>query len=121
MKSSNTSSTTSSHLASSLSTLLTHTITGSLSANAFLRTNLVCGITPSKASTTKIAPLTILRTRSTSPPKSACPGVSIMLILVFLYVTAVFFERIVMPLSLSRSLESITLSATSSLSRKIPL
>ena len=36
----------------------------------------------SKASTTRTTPLTILRTRSTSPPKSACPGVSMILILV---------------------------------------
>ena len=42
----------------------------------------VCGIAPSYASTTRITPLTIFSTRSTSPPKSACPGVSIMLIFV---------------------------------------
>ena len=80
-KSSSTSSTTSSLLASGLSILLTHTITGSLSSSAFLKTNLVWGIGPSNASTKRITPLTILSTRSTSPPKSACPGVSIILIL----------------------------------------
>ena len=41
-------------------------------------------LAPSKASTTRITPFTIFRTRSTSPPKSACPGVSMMLILVSL-------------------------------------
>ena len=39
---------------------------------------------PSNASTTRTTPFTILRTRSTSPPKSACPGVSMRLILVSL-------------------------------------
>ena len=42
------------------------------------------GIGPSKASTTRITPFTIFRTRSTSPPKSAWPGVSMMLIFVSL-------------------------------------
>ena len=46
------------------------------SSSAFFNTNLVWGIGPSKASTTRITPFTILRTRSTSPPKSAWPGVS---------------------------------------------
>ena len=39
------------------------------------------GIGPSNASTSSSTPLTILSTRSTSPPKSAWPGVSTMLIL----------------------------------------
>ncbi len=42
-------------------------------------TKRVCGIGPSKASTTKSTESTIESTRSTSPPKSACPGVSTML------------------------------------------
>ena len=70
--------------ASGRSILLIHTITGSFSARAFFKTNLVCGMAPSKASTRRTTPLTILRTRSTSPPKSACPGVSMILIFVFL-------------------------------------
>ena len=84
IRSSNTSSITSSGLASGLSILLTQQITGRSSSNAFIRTNLVCGIAPSNASTTRITPFTILRTRSTSPPKSAWPGVSMILIFVSL-------------------------------------
>ena len=121
MKSSKISSITSSGLASGLSILLIHTITERFISRAFCNTNLVWGITPSNASTTRITPLTILSTRSTSPPKSAWLGVSIMLILVSLYVIAVFLERIVIPLSLSISLESITRSATSWLALKVPL
>ena len=64
-----------------LSTLFT-TITGfRSSANAFDNTKRVCGIQPSNASTSKSTPSTISRPRSTSPPKSACPGVSIIFIL----------------------------------------
>ena len=121
MKSSKTSSTTSVGLAPGLSTLFTTTIGTRLSAKALLKTNLVCGIGPSKASTTSITPSTILSTRSTSPPKSACPGVSTIFIFISLYFTAVFFDRIVIPLSFSISFESITLSATCSFSLKVPL
>ena len=81
MNKSKTSSTTSSHLASGLSILFIQIIVGNLSSNAFLNTNFVWGIGPSNASTTKITPFAIFKTRSTSPPKSACPGVSITLIL----------------------------------------
>ena len=45
------------------------------------RTNLVWGIVPSKLSTRSSTPFTIFNIRSTSPEKSACPGVSTMLIL----------------------------------------
>ena len=84
IRSSRTSSITSSGRASGRSILLIHTITCRSSSSAFFRTNLVCGIAPSNASTTRITPSTIFRTRSTSPPKSAWPGVSMMLILVSL-------------------------------------
>lgn len=47
---------------------------------------------------------------STSPPKSACPGVSIMFTIVAPRLTAVFLARIVIPFSRSRSIESITRS-----------
>ena len=60
------------------------------------------------------------RIRSTSPPKSACPGVSTMLILVPRHSTAVFLERIVMPRSRSSGLESRTRSPTTWPSRKTP-
>ncbi len=58
--------------------------------------------------------------RSTSPPKSAWPGVSTMLIFVPWWRTAVFLARIVMPFSRSRSIESMTRSATSWFSRNEP-
>ena len=60
-------------------------------------------------------------TRSTSPPKSAWPGVSKMLIFTPSCITAVFLDRIVIPRSRSRSLESITRSSTCSFARKTPL
>ena len=59
-------------------------------------------------------------TRSTSPPKSAWPGVSTMLMRVPFQVTAVHFDRMVMPRSRSRSFESIARSATTSPVRKVP-
>src|SRR5262245_7012835 len=59
--------------------------------------------------------------RSTSPPKSACPGVSTMLICTPSQRTVVFFARMVMPRSRSRALESSTRSATCSLARKTPV
>ena len=55
----------------SLSTLLTTTIGFSPSSIALPKTKRVCGIGPSKASTSKSTPSAIFRTRSTSPPKSA--------------------------------------------------
>ena len=63
-------------LASGLSTLLIKTIGRRPRPSALPTTNLVCGIGPSAASTNTTTPSTILRIRSTSPPKSACPGVS---------------------------------------------
>ena len=71
--------TTSLGRASGLSTLLTQTIGFRPIFSALPTTNLVCGIGPSAASTSTIAPSTIDRMRSTSPPKSAWPGVSTML------------------------------------------
>ena len=63
-----------------LSILLTTAMTCLPSANAFFSTKRVCGIHPSNASTSSSTLSTIVSTRSTSPPKSACPGVSTMLI-----------------------------------------
>ena len=48
-------------------------------ANAFWVTKRVWGIGPSTASTSSSTESTIDSTRSTSPPKSAWPGVSTML------------------------------------------
>jgi hypothetical protein len=52
---------------------------GSRALSALRRTNRVCGSGPSLASTSSSTPSTMVRPRSTSPPKSACPGVSMML------------------------------------------
>ena len=70
--------------AAGLSILFITTMIFKPNSSAFESTNLVCGIGPSAASTINSAPSTIPNTRSTSPPKSACPGVSTTLILVFL-------------------------------------
>ena len=56
------------------------TIGSSPRPSALRRTKRVCGIGPSAASTRRMTPSTIDSTRSTSPPKSAWPGVSTMLI-----------------------------------------
>src|SRR5690606_16411592 len=88
--------------------------------SALPTTNLVCGIGPSAASTRSTAPSTMLRMRSTSPPKSAWPGVSTILMRVPFQTIDVFLARMVIPRSRSRSLESITISATFWFSRKAP-
>jgi hypothetical protein len=97
------------------------TIGGSPSSSALRSTKRVCGSGPSLASTSSSTPSTIWSVRSTSPPKSAWPGVSTMLIFVLPKRTAVFFARIVMPFSRSRSFESMTRSITSWFSRNTPL
>ena len=68
---SKTSSITSLGLPSGLSILLITTMGLRPCFNAFPKTNFVCGIGPSAASTKRITPSVIPRTRSTSPPKSA--------------------------------------------------
>ena len=64
------------------------------------------------------------RIRSTSPPKSAWPGVSMMLIRVSpaapFHRTEVALARMVMPRSRSWSLESMARSTVASLARKTP-
>ena len=112
--------TTSLGRASCLSTLLTQTIGFRPILSALPTTNLVCGIGPSAASTSTIAPSTIDRMRSTSPPKSAWPGVSTMLTRTSFHTTDVALARMVMPRSRSRSFESMTRSATRWLSRNAP-
>ena len=112
MNSPSTSSCTRSGSASGRSILLITTIGRRPSASAFRVTNRVCGIGPSAASTRISTPSTIRRMRSTSPPKSACPGVSTMLILTPFQRTAVFLARMVMPRSRSSGLESMTRSST---------
>ena len=106
--------------ASDLSTLFTTTIGQSPIAKALAVTNLVCGIGPSAASTSKTTPSTIDKILSTSPPKSACPGVSTIFILIPFHSTLVALARIVIPRSRSKSLESIALSTTSWFSLKAP-
>ena len=79
-----TSSTTSSIRASGLSILLIAKITGKSLSRAFFKTNLVWGKGPSLESTKRSTPSTKLRLLSTSPPKSAWPGVSTILIFISL-------------------------------------
>ena len=105
---SNTISYTSSGRQFGLSTLFTTTIGFKPISRAFCNTKRVCGIGPSKASTSKIQPSAILSTRSTSPPKSECPGVSMMFIFTPFQFIETFFERMVIPRSRSKSLESST-------------
>src|SRR5215217_8896106 len=121
MNSSYTSSTTSAMRASGRSTLLTTRITGSRASSALRSTKRVCGSGPSDASTSSSTPSTIVSPRSTSPPKSAWPGVSTMLSLTPPWWMAVFLARIVIPFSRSRSIESITRSPTSCPFRKAPV
>src|SRR3954471_9914286 len=106
--------------ASGRSTLLTTRTTGRRPSSALRRTKRVCGSGPSDASTSSRTPSTIVRPRSTSPPKSAWPGVSTMFSLMSPWRTAVFLARIVMPFSRSRSIESMTRSATSWFARNAP-
>ena len=95
----------------SLSTLLSTTTGDSPAFRAFSSTNFVWLRAPSLASTSSTAPSTIPSTRSTSPPKSACPGVSTTFTVCPLNDSDVYFDEIVMPLSFSRALLSITLSS----------
>ena len=106
------SSTTSAMRASGRSVLLTTRITGRCAASALRSTKRVCGSGPSDASTSSTTPSTMDSPRSTSPPKSAWPGVSMTLMTSRCRrrdgrCTAVFLARIVMPFSRSRSPESI--------------
>ena len=121
INSSNTPSTAFSGFAPGLSILFTTTIGFNPKLNDFLSTVLVCGIVPSYASTKRSTPSTILSTLSTSPPKSACPGVSTIFIFISLYITDVFLAKIVIPLSFSCASESITLSSTCSFVLNTPL
>ena len=98
--------------ASLRSTLLITTMGRRPSASAFMVTNLVWGMGPSAASTRTTTPSTMLRMRSTSPPKSAWPGVSTMLRRLSFQATEVHLARMVMPRSRSRSLVSIARSCT---------
>jgi hypothetical protein len=61
----------------------------------------------------------MLRIRSTSPPKSAWPGVSTMLMRVPFHSTEVALARMVIPRSRSRSLLSIARSATAWLLQEV--
>jgi hypothetical protein len=113
-------SSTKSGRASGLSTLLMTTMGFRPMASALESTNLVCGIGPSAASTRMMAPSTMLRMRSTSPPKSAWPGVSTMLMRASFQRSEVTLARMVMPRSFSSALESMARSATCWPVRKEP-
>ena len=105
---------------SGLSTLFTTTIGFKPNAKALEVTNFVCGIGPSAASTNKTTPSTMDKIRSTSPPKSAWPGVSTILIRIPCQSTEVAFAKIVMPRSRSRSLLSMARSVVAWFSRYVP-
>src|SRR4051812_18323457 len=102
--------------ASGRSTLFTTSTTGSPASSALRSTKRVCGSGPSDASTSSITPSTMVRPRSTSPPKSAWPGVSTRFSFTSPYRTAAFLARIVMPRSRSWSIESMTRSVSASAS-----
>src|ERR1700722_4072215 len=113
--------TTSAIRASARSTLLMTSTTGSRASSVLRRTKRVWGSGPSDASTRSRTPSTMVSPRSTSPPKSACPGVSTMFSLTPPQRTAVFLARMVMPFSRSRSPESMTRSVSSWWAPKAPV
>ena len=117
---SNVSVKTSSGRASPRSILLIHTIGRSPSFNALDNTNFVWGSGPSALSTNNTTPSTMDKIRSTSPPKSAWPGVSTILILYSPHWIDVGFAEMVIPRSRSMSPLSMTRSSTRSFSRKVP-
>jgi hypothetical protein len=88
-------------LATHRPTLFITTMGCSPFCRAFPSTNLVCAIGPSVASTSSKHPSTMSRTRSTSPPKSACPGVSTALSTHARHGNDVYLDEMVMPRSLS--------------------
>src|SRR5207342_2947667 len=106
--------------ASERSTLLMTTMGLRPIFSALETTNLVCGSGPSAASTSTSAPSTMFKIRSTSPPKSAWPGVSTILMRVSFHTTEAALAKIVIPRSRSRSLESIARSITRWFSRNVP-
>ena len=90
--------------ASGRSTLLTTRIDGRAEPRApCAGRSASAAAAPRSTSTSSSTPSTIVSPRSTSPPKSACPGVSTMLIFTSPWRTAVFLARIVMPFSRSSS------------------
>mmetsp|Transcript_56341 Transcript_56341/g.151631 ORF Transcript_56341/g.151631 Transcript_56341/m.151631 type:complete len:201 (+) Transcript_56341:544-1146(+) len=94
-----------------------HTNTFLFNLMANFKTNFVCGMGPSCASTNSTHASAMFKMRSTSPPKSACPGVSMRLILTPLYSRAAFLAKIVIPRSASKTLLSMDAKAASSLPR----
>ncbi len=121
MNRSYTSLSTSSGRASFLSILLSTTMTGRERPSAFFSTKRVWGSGPSEASTSRITPSTMESARSTSPPKSAWPGVSRMLMRTPFQPTAQFFAEMVMPRSRSSSMLSMRRSSTTWSARNMPL
>ena len=100
-------STQSIKLAPTISILFTYTILGTLYLSACLQTVSVCGCTPPFAAKTVTAPSSTFKDLCTSTVKSTCPGVSIILILLFFQKHVVHAEVIVIPLSCSCAIQSI--------------
>ena len=94
-----------------LAPVLSHLFTNATRGTPYLfiwrSTVIDCDCTPPTEQSTRIAPSRTLRDLSTSIVKSTCPGVSIMLISWPFHVTFVAADAIVIPLSLSSSMESI--------------
>ena len=108
-------STTRSGSAPARSILLTKISVGTWSRWSARNRSGVCGWTPSTAETTRIAPSSTPRTRSTSAMKSGWPGVSTRLTARSPTRNEATAERIVMPRSRSSSSESVWVVPASTL------
>ena len=97
------------------SILLTKISVGTPSRRSARNSSGVCGWTPSTAETTRTAPSSTPRTRSTSAMKSGWPGVSTRLTARSPRTNEATADRIVMPRSRSRSRESVWVVPASTL------
>ena len=108
-------STTRSGSAPARSILLTKIRVGTRSRRSARNSSGVCGWTPSTAETTRTAPSSTSRTRSTSAMKSGWPGVSTRLTARSPTRNEATADRIVMPRSRSSSSESVWVVPASTL------
>ena len=108
-------STTRSGSAPARSILLTKIRVGTRSRRSARNSSGVCGWTPSTAETTRTAPSSTPRTRSTSAMKSGWPGVSTRLTARSPTRNEATADRIVMPRSRSSSSESVWVVPASTL------
>ena len=94
-------------LAPVLSHLLTNAIRGTWYLFIWRSTVMDCDCTPPTEQSTRMAPSRTLKDLSTSIVKSTWPGVSMTLISCPFHITFVAAEAMVIPLSLSSSMESM--------------